>query len=689
MGRRLRSGLLIAAGGVLLAAAAIIYSEALGATDLVVVYEGHLSFRAPWSERPLQTPLSAENLAAEARGLALWALVVASLAGLVALARWRRVVFAAFSRRPRGWQGFASLFLGFSALAAFLPLSGGGALLSLYFVLGVAGFCLLVFGLLGYWGGGQERGTRLVGLPLEGLDALAGQSDRVLMVAMALLVLAEALLISLLVFHGVPHVVDGISYLFQARIFASGHLYIPSHPLPEFFRLDTVVSNERWFSQYPPGHAILLLMGVMVDAPWLVNPLLGALTVPSLFLLGREVYGRPTALLAALLACLSPFLVFMSGEFYSHASAFLFLTLFLLHYFRLSSSGGARNALLAGLFLGLALWSRPLTALAVATPCAVDALVSLRSRRSGRVRGLALLSAVTVTFAGILLLYNHETTGAYLAFGYGLADGPGFGWGDGLSFTRALDRIQRLNDALLGWSVPTLIPALFAFLGGRPTRPDYLLAGIFLSLVAFHLPAAYSDQEFGPRYLYEASGALFLLSARGLWRMHEGLERLFGRPFQVQAVRRLAAFSVLLAFFLCVPMGWTPRARFYGSAEWQWARHDEAYLAAKAANVANAIVFVRLPDSPYGDRWWESVFLYNGLSLDTTDIIFARDLGERNLELMRLYPGRQYFLADSSRLIPLEPGAGPLTLGHPRSHPTDLSTLPSASPAKGIERSVQ
>ena len=70
------------------------------------------------------------------------------------------------------------------------------------------------------------------------------------------------------------------------------------------------------------------MLGEVVGAPWVINPLLGALAVVVVFYLGKTIYDERTARIAALLASVSPFLIFMSSEFYNHATSLLFSTLF-------------------------------------------------------------------------------------------------------------------------------------------------------------------------------------------------------------------------------------------------------------------------------------------------------------------------------------------------------------------------
>ena len=61
---------------------------------------------------------------------------------------------------------------------------------------------------------------------------------------------------------------------------------MPSPPFREFFDYAHMINDGRWYCQYPPGHSLLLVPGVWLGVPWLVNPILGGLSVYGVFLLG-------------------------------------------------------------------------------------------------------------------------------------------------------------------------------------------------------------------------------------------------------------------------------------------------------------------------------------------------------------------------------------------------------------------
>ena len=62
----------------------------------------------------------------------------------------------------------------------------------------------------------------------------------------------------------------------------------------------------------------------------------------------------------------------------------------------------------------------------------------------------------------------------------------------------------------------------------------------------------------------------------------------------------------------------------------------------KRNNIKNALIFVKLDNSwqPYGTVLHENTPDYNG------NIVWAQDLKEKNIDLIRKYPGRKVFIAD-------------------------------------------
>jgi 4-amino-4-deoxy-L-arabinose transferase-like glycosyltransferase len=495
--------------------------------------------------------------------------------------------------------------------------------------------------------------------------------------------------ISTVVFERLPHVEDEVAFLFQARTYAAGRLVAPAPPLPEFFSIPFVIVRDgAWFGKYPPGYPLVLALGVLVDRAWLVNPLAAGLAVALTYLLGRRVYGARTGLLAALLLATSPFLLIQAGSFLSHVVCLAWTLLFLLGFEVARCRGAVVVGVAAGAALGMVLLSRPLTAVGVSLPFAVWAGVeSLRC--PARLRVYAPMGAATLVSAGLLLGYNWLTTGHPLLFAYQLwwpFDRIGFGAGispdghhtvwDGWLNTRF--NLSELESSLFGWpfrlSLAPVLLALLVTLGcalrvswqvvsgragtgmGEAARWDLALGGLVLSLVAVHAAYWAGGQMYGPRYYFEASGALALLAARGLREAGGWFERMTRRVLGGSWAGGAIGVGVPLAFLaLLVSYGlfWSGPRWFVGYQGW-YGVTASGLRTVEAARLENAIVFVR------AGYWtdYAPFFVQNSPLLDGR-VIYALDLGaEQNRRLAERYPERALYAWRDGSLVPLETGTG-------------------------------
>ena len=288
-----------------------------------------------------------------------------------------------------------------------------------------------------------------------------------------LLALAAAAWVATFIFDRVPHVEDDVAFLFQARTIASGRLFLPIPPKPEFFDIPfTLQRDGLWFGKYPPGYPAVLALGVLAGQPWLVEPVLGALAVGLTYLLGRRLYGAWTGLVGAALMTASPFFLLQAGSFMSHAACLFWATLFMLLFFGARERDSIPLAGAAGLALGMLFISRQLTAVGVAAPFALWALGELFVARRRFWLYLA-MGVGFLPFALGLLAYNAATTGdpwrsAYeLYWAYDkLGFGPDYGvrghyLADAVLNTRV--NLEALTTYLFGWpGQSSLWPAMLA-----------------------------------------------------------------------------------------------------------------------------------------------------------------------------------------------------------------------------------
>ncbi|MCI0855278.1 MAG: glycosyltransferase family 39 protein [Chloroflexi bacterium] len=164
-----------------------------------------------------------------------------------------------------------------------------------------------------------------------------------------------------------PHVPDSVLYVFQSNIFASFNVTANAPPAQESFSIFhphmLQVVEDRWFTHYPFGHPLFLAAGQLVNAVWLVPPLLGALSVAMIYWLGKRLYGVSVGLIAAALLFSSPFFLMQSSNFMSHNTA-VFTIMACLVLITLPTRWRLPAMFFAGVSIGLLFNIRPLTAVA-------------------------------------------------------------------------------------------------------------------------------------------------------------------------------------------------------------------------------------------------------------------------------------------------------------------------------------
>ncbi len=514
----------------------------------------------------------------------------------------------------------------------------------LYHTLATGGFILLLIGI-------YNRLSFLDTIIPRIYNRLIAIDPRLFILITFAFMFTIANLISLFVFEHIPHISDSIAQLFQARIFASGRLYLPSAKFPDFFDYGHIINNGRWYSQYQFLHPFLLMLGVLLGTPWIINPLLGALTVMVIYLLGREVYLETTGRLAAILACFTPFLFNMSAEFMNHATSLFFTTLFLLFYFRTIRKRKWHYAFLAGAFLGLVANVRIYTAFLVGLPFAFYSIYwAVQEPRRFLFNFLIILFGFLL-LTSLNLLYNWLTNGDPFLFGYivrwGAGHSVGFGksgWGMRHTPLRGLFNIGHdlnlLNKFLFELPIPSLLPLGLLFASGTRDKRDWLLLSLFLSLWAGHFFYWYHGIAFGARFLYEATPAFLLLAVRGA----EKIGRLLRFTFQIdcseEKVSKFLCRVCPILLLLMIIIGLPPLFRLYRT---YWGVDGTLLRTVKKERLENALIFC--PD--LGD-----VFNANSLTLNGP-VVYARDYGLLNSALTIAYPSRKYYYANYDTIVPL------------------------------------
>jgi hypothetical protein len=450
------------------------------------------------------------------------------------------------------------------------------------------------------------------------------------------------------VFDGIPHVVDGVSYAFQARIFASGRLYLPPPPVPKAFAAENVIlTATRWCSKYPPGFPLVLALGELAGTPWLVNPLLFGLAVLGAFRLGRALYDDATGLLGAALLAVSPFGLLMGAGTMAHPMT-LAASLWSLSFLaEAATSRRTGPAVAAGALGGAAFLARPFSALALLLPAV---LWALWSRRRDAIRAAGAMAAGFLPFLLVFLAVNAAVTGSPLRTPWGMYNPTEhFGGAGGESFplTELFAKhlpwyLWDLDQAAWQWPWPAVVFLLPLPFASRPRGRDAVLLLSAASLLAGHAAYHYYDiNHAGPRFAYEALGPLSLLVARGLLTLARfGSRALDSLKLGKLAPLGAAAAAVLLAL---PPLGF--RLPFLArrlSHAYHGQSAEPLRRAAEAGVGPDALVLVSGNVTGPGDGeasfGYGSFFLHNSLDPVASRRVFARDFPELRSQLLAAYP---------------------------------------------------
>lgn len=459
-----------------------------------------------------------------------------------------------------------------------------------------------------------------------------------------------ALGLGLGVYQAHPHVPDELGYLFHARYFARGLLYLPPLPVAESFNVDLMTFEpDRWYSPVPPGWPAVLSIGVRLGVPWLVNPVLAGLNILLAHLLVWRLTDRPTARFSTVLLALSPWPAFLAMSFMTHTWAFTCLLLAGVSVERLRTTGALHWGLWGGAAIGMISLIRPLEGLAVAL---LMGLWSLGARGRGfRFAPSAVLTVATATVAFLQLWYNRVLTGEARTFplmqyfdrvyGPGVNDlgfGPdrGVGWaldpypGHGLRdvVVNTNLNLTATNVELFGWGIGSLFFVWVLLARRRWTKLDGWMAAVLVMVIGVHALYYFSGgPDFGARYWYPILLPLVLLTARAVLDLRTALPRL---PAAV-----LALSVISLGTFL----PWRASDKYW---HYRNMRPDVRTLAA-ALPLEGGLVFVR------GDRHpdYASAAIYNSYDFSGPDPVYVWDRDPALVPgVLGAFPGRSVWILE-------------------------------------------
>lgn len=438
-----------------------------------------------------------------------------------------------------------------------------------------------------------------------------------------------------------PHVPDEISYLFQARLLATGRLWAAPPPLPDLFSFDHIVLIPgRWCSIYPPGWPLVLALGWIIHAAWIMNPLLLAASVIGTWKLAAQLYDSRTAWLSALLFACSPFVLLMNAGFMSHPASLCCAVWGTSLFVRGYREKRVLLSVAAGTLVGFCFLIRPYTAIVLLWPLLLWPLIEGKDFRV-----LLRVAAGFLPFLLLFLVYNWTLFGNPLRTGYSYdpAFHPG-GISRELIWNNAVWYFQSFDRWLWRWPWPNLLIFLPLVWQRNRWKESAFLAISSVSLVAGHCLYYFRDIVYGgPRYAFEAMPFLSILAAQGLNSMMQWLAPL--KPRARFAVTAIAAFALAAFSISHLPEDIAFHSQMYHS------RSHKLVAAVRSSQIgSSALIFQS--GNPYV---FGSFLLENTIDPEEGGRVFVRDIPAEEEAAIQAFPRKEVWRMH----IDMTPIAGP------------------------------
>ena len=327
--------------------------------------------------------------------------------------------------------------------------------------------------------------------------------------------------------HGAsPTSVDGMAQMLHAQSVAAGRATIPLAGNPAFWVAQNgIVTPEGWASIYPPLHTLLLALGVLLGAPWVVGPVATTVATVAGTAGVERLCGAATGRLTGILLLLSPFWLLLGSTHLSHTTAAAGLALVLFSA-TAAQNGALRWTVLTGASVGVAVCARPWIGLACsATIVSIVWWPRARAWTTGETfRRCSALVFGGAPFAALLFWWNQVLFGHPLRLGYTVAFGPSHGlglhrdpWGNDYGLLEAVGYtgadLSQLGVRLLESPLPlTVLVAVLLWTKvvprGAPTIIGWAATAVIANSLYWH-----HGSKFGPRMLFESVPAWMALLA--------------------------------------------------------------------------------------------------------------------------------------------------------------------------------
>ena len=464
-------------------------------------------------------------------------------------------------------------------------------------------------------------------------------------------------------FHPRSH--DEQMHVLQMQMLAHGRLWMPAHPVGDFFETFFVLTRPVYCSIYFPGASLIFTPTVWLHLPyWFLPVLYSAIAVGLMYRVLVEVADGAAALLGVIVMLSLPMFREMALGMWSHNMMLMLALAVTWAWLTRRRTHTLKWAAVAGALAGLAAITRPVEAVCYVTPLAVASVFVLRRmNRRAMVKTLLLTIAAAMPFIALQLAFNAGTTGRLLYSPYQLyldTQQPRSSFGfhtidENVRPQSQLAQKQLYYEKFIRPAVQKHRPAMFMvnFLAERfpvllaTTLPHpfvviFLLVGLLGLRSARDRGAAMAMWAALPMLMLAYAFNAFLMAHyMVIWLppivlmivlIPEALRRTFVRPANLIPA---AALLFVIAAAVAAQPGLNPHA----TEQFQTPVVSDAREKLAALPHVPAVVFFTYDVE--GDFDDEPVYNLQTPWPDDAQVIRAHDLGARNVESIRYYAQRQ------------------------------------------------